>query len=74
MTPSASPADEDVVMESREEGPTTSTSQRATGKGKAKVKGDSGFKENPYTYLAPDDPILQSCMYVYPLSTRCMYV
>jgi len=34
-------------------------------KGKGKVKAaepDSSFKENPYTFLSPDDPILQSCI------------
>lgn len=25
---------------------------------------DPGFKEMPYTFLAPDDPTLQACMYV----------
>lgn len=31
----------------------------------AKTKGsDIHFKENPYTFLSPDDPVLQACMYV----------
>ena len=28
--------------------------------------GGTHFKENPYTFIAPDDPIVQSCMYVFP--------
>jgi hypothetical protein len=64
-TPYTPLIDEDVLMEGMAEEPTTSTPQQAVAKGKGKVKGDSGFKENPYTYLASDDPILQSCMYVY---------
>ena len=32
-----------------------SQSQKAT-------DGGSSFKENPYTFLAPDDPIVLSCM------------
>jgi len=63
-TPSTPLIDEGVLMESKAEESTTST-QPVVAKGKGKVKGDSGFKENPYTYLASDDPILQSCMYVY---------
>lgn len=31
--------------------------------GKAQSKGTTGsFKENPYTFLAPNDPILLTCM------------
>lgn len=39
--------------------------RKSRGKIKANVK-DSGnaFKENPYTFLVPDDPILLSCMLV----------
>jgi multisite-specific tRNA:(cytosine-C5)-methyltransferase len=55
-------------MESKAEEQTIPTPQQAAAKGKAKAKGDSGFKENPYIYLASDDPILQSCMYVYSSS------
>lgn len=29
---------------------------------KRKSKGDGGFKEHPYTFLLPNDPILQSCL------------
>jgi hypothetical protein len=28
--------------------------------GKKLIKGEGGFKENPYTFLSPDDPILVS--------------
>lgn len=32
-------------------------------KRKGKEKGpDGGFKENPYTFLSPEDPILLNCM------------
>jgi multisite-specific tRNA:(cytosine-C5)-methyltransferase len=64
-TPSAPLIDEDVLMESKADEPTMSTPQQVAAKGKGKAKGDNGFKENPYTYLASDDPILQSCMYFY---------
>jgi multisite-specific tRNA:(cytosine-C5)-methyltransferase len=30
--------------------------------GKKLMKGEGGFKENPYTFLSPDDPILVSCL------------
>jgi multisite-specific tRNA:(cytosine-C5)-methyltransferase len=62
-SPSVALTNEDVVMESKED-PTATTSQPTTAKGKWKTKGDGGFKENPYTYLASDDLILRSCMYV----------
>jgi len=62
--PSVPLIDEDVVMESKTEEPTTSIPQQTAAKSKGKAKGDGGFKENPYTYLASDDLILQSCMYV----------
>jgi multisite-specific tRNA:(cytosine-C5)-methyltransferase len=55
--------DEDVVIERKAEEPAISAPQQTASKGK-KAKGDSGFKEHPYTYLASDDPILESCMYV----------
>jgi multisite-specific tRNA:(cytosine-C5)-methyltransferase len=39
---------------------------KAKGKPEAKDKdGGGSFKENPYTFLSPDDPILQSCMFVF---------
>lgn len=34
---------------------------------KKKDRGNGGFKENPYTYISPDDAILRGCMYVMPL-------
>jgi len=37
--------------------------QTLTKKGKNKsTQGRGSFKENPYTFLSPDDPILLSCM------------
>ena len=47
---------EDVV-----EGEKRSVEKSET-KGKVKEKGDGAFKESPYAYLSPDDPILQQCM------------
>lgn len=46
---------------------------RAPHKGKQKgKKSDSGggthFKENPFTFISSDDPIVQSCMCVYSFS------
>lgn len=54
---------EDVVVETQASALPKAAS-KADAKGKGKAKGDGGFKENPYTFLPPDDPILQSCMYV----------
>lgn len=46
----------------------TPTMSLANLKDKKKGKSDDGggihFKENPYTFIASDDPIVQSCMYV----------
>jgi len=43
--------------------PLASASQAPTQKEGAKAKGaDIHFKENPYTFLSPDDPILQACI------------
>ncbi len=36
--------------------------------GKKLARGEGGFKENPYTFLAPDDPVLVSCLCVHFLS------
>jgi multisite-specific tRNA:(cytosine-C5)-methyltransferase len=39
------------------------TPKTLTKKGKNKSgQGGGSFKENPYTFLSPDDPILLSCM------------
>ncbi|THH19611.1 hypothetical protein EW146_g1598 [Bondarzewia mesenterica] len=35
---------------------------KGKGKGKEKQSGDGGFKESPYTFVAPDDPIVQGCI------------
>ena len=32
--------------------------------GRKLARGEGGFKENPYTFLAPDDPVLVSCLCV----------
>lgn len=56
---------DDVVMDGNP--PAAKPSQVGSNKGKRKAKpSESGgsFKENPYTFLSPDDPNLQSCMYV----------
>lgn len=48
---------------------TTSAAVAQTSKQKSgiKTKGpDIHFKENPYTFLSPDDPVLQACMYELP--------
>lgn len=55
---------EDVVeleaeTQDQSEGHPASTSEA---KGKGKEKGSAAFKESPYAYLSPDDPILQQCM------------
>lgn len=40
------------------------TSKQKSG---TKTKGpDIHFKENPYTFLSPNDPVLQACMYELP--------
>ena len=33
-------------------------------KGKTAEGASAHFKENPYTFIAPDDPIVQACVYV----------
>ena len=43
---------------------TASTDKPPKIQGKGKEKGNGGFKENPYTYISPDDPILTQCMCV----------
>lgn len=55
-TPAAEDAMEEVVE--AEEQPV----KKSEAKGKEKEKGDGAFKESPYAYLPPDDPILQQCM------------
>lgn len=37
-------------------------------KGKATQGADVHFKENPYTYISPEDPAVQTCMLVYQFS------
>jgi multisite-specific tRNA:(cytosine-C5)-methyltransferase len=64
LTPSVPFTDGDVVMQSKVEESSIPKPEQAVPKKKGKAKGDGGFKENPYTYLTPSDPILQSCMYV----------
>ena len=54
---------EDVVMDDQS-GAVSMAPKKMDVKGKGKAKGDGGFKENPYTFLSPDDLILQSCMFV----------
>ncbi len=39
-------------------------------KGKTAEGASAHFKENPYTFIAPDDPIIKACMYV--LSCCCL--
>ncbi|KAF7973923.1 hypothetical protein HWV62_13980 [Athelia sp. TMB] len=41
---------------------TASTDKPQKTQGKGKEKGNGGFKENPYTYISPDDPILTQCI------------
>ncbi|GBE83565.1 Multisite-specific tRNA:(cytosine-C(5))-methyltransferase trm4b [Sparassis crispa] len=36
--------------------------QRTKGKGKAPGNADPNFKENPYTFISPEDPIIQTCI------------
>ena len=36
--------------------------EKSETKGMVKEKGVGAFKESPYAYLSPDDPILQQCM------------
>lgn len=56
---------EDVV-ESKAEEVVVPKPSNTKEKGKGKAKGNGGFKENPYTFLSPEDPILQGCMCVSP--------
>lgn len=45
-------------------------------KGRIKTKGsDVHFKENPYTFLPPEDPVIQACMQVtFMVSSRVMLI
>jgi multisite-specific tRNA:(cytosine-C5)-methyltransferase len=54
-------------MEVEVEKATTPAVDEVVNGGKVEVfksSGNESFKENPYTFLAPDDPILASCMCV----------
>ncbi|ETW75883.1 hypothetical protein HETIRDRAFT_436831 [Heterobasidion irregulare TC 32-1] len=42
--------------------PNTTNSNKTKTKTKGKQSGDGGFKENPYTFIAPNDPIVQGCI------------
>jgi multisite-specific tRNA:(cytosine-C5)-methyltransferase len=61
--------DEDAVVSSEVaftelEGDNTLPKSRGDGRSKSKSfdRGNSMFKENPYTFLDPDDPILHTCI------------
>jgi len=51
----------DMKSEAKSQG-----AEKSQGKTQSKRTTDGGgsFKENPYTFLAPNDPILLTCMYV----------
>jgi multisite-specific tRNA:(cytosine-C5)-methyltransferase len=57
------PTTEDIVMATKtDKDPSTEpASNKEKGKSKLSETGGS-FRENPYTFLSPDDPILMSCM------------
>ena len=55
-----------AVVEASGAGPATA----AKGKGKAAKGADVHFKENPFTFLKPDDPVTQACMYAPPFSPQ----
>jgi len=55
--------DIDNILAKRNDGEMGVTPPEAKGKGMYKASGSEGpFKENPYTFVPSDDPILQSCM------------
>ncbi|KAI0088251.1 cytosine-5--methyltransferase [Irpex rosettiformis] len=61
----APPSEENVTELPTTEMTTPSAEDTPTSKkrGSAKTKGsDIHFKENPYTFLSPDDPVLQACI------------
>ena len=63
--------EEDSVSDPKSGGPATAaiptTEEAETRKSKVKAtKGaDIHFKENPYTFISPEDPIIQNCVLVY---------
>lgn len=56
---------DEIMVDLVDQEPSTETvpqgrsEEKRTKKDKSK---ESGFKENPYTFLSPDDPILLSCL------------
>lgn len=54
------PANELVPAVASEAAPITKPDTK--GKAKAKQGSDIHFKENPYTFISPDDPMVQACM------------
>ncbi|KAI0032587.1 S-adenosyl-L-methionine-dependent methyltransferase [Vararia minispora EC-137] len=53
---SNSAGDEDIVEDAYDQDADTSTAEHPKG------SGDSSFKEMPYNYIPPDDPIITGCM------------
>ena len=52
-------------MEVNQAKPETSTEPKIRfKKGKTAEGASAHFKENPYTFIAPDDPIIKACMSV----------
>lgn len=58
-TPSTGSPAEAVVEDADEPQQITGPTMRIS---KKLMKGEGGFKENPYTFLSPDDPVLVSCL------------
>jgi len=70
-TTSATPVNlmEDVVMDDQARA-VSEAPEKTDVKCKGKARGEGGFKENPYTFLSPDDLILQSCIKRLNLNTN----
>ena len=56
--------DEDGMSAPGQEEPTSSATQptEASGSSEKKKASDVNFKENPYTFLLADDPVVKTCM------------
>ncbi|CAL1709673.1 unnamed protein product [Somion occarium] len=72
VEPEANDGDDDAMLQDSQEGtesapaipsePRAAASEKMKGKAKAKEGGDIHFKENPYTFMTSDDPIVQACI------------
>ncbi|KAI0924993.1 hypothetical protein AcW2_005707 [Taiwanofungus camphoratus] len=56
------PASSMEIDQNAEVAPSASNINKTKGKGKSLQGGGTHFKENPYTFVSPDDPIIRTCI------------